>query len=218
MRLLDLFCGAGGASMGYHRAGFDQVTGVDLTPQPRYPFTFVQGDALAYLARHGQEFDAIHASPPCQVYSKLAAMHPGSNHPDLVAAVRDLLRRVGKPWVIENVEGAPLVHAPTLDGAYGVVLCGSNFGLGVERGHLRRHRVFEGSLPIAQLACAHSGPAVGVYGHGGHSGKHRMLYRAEAAEAMGIDWMSRDEMAQAIPPAYTEYIGRALLDRIGGAA
>jgi len=208
-RLLDLFCGAGGASMGYHRAGFD-VVGVDIRPQPHYPFPFVQADALA-PPFDLSAFDVIHASPPCQGYSKLAAMHKGRTYPKLIDAVRALLESSGRPWVIENVEGAPLAKGSDLFGAHGVMLCGSMFGLGVERGYLRRHRIFETSFPLAQPQCAHIGPAVGVYGHGGHTGKHRMLYRAEAATALDIDWMSRDEMTQSIPPAYTEWIGRQLL-------
>lgn len=204
--LLDLFCGAGGASVGYHRAGFE-VVGVDIAPQKNYPFEFVQADARDYLLTTNLSwFDAIHASPPCQGYSRLAAMHPErkANYPRLIEPIRTLLNTVELPYVIENVEGAPL-HSP-------VVLCGSMFGLGVERGHLRRHRLFECSFETdAPPACNHVGPAVGVYGHGGHSGKHRMLYKAEAMVAMGIDWMTRDEMTQAIPPAYSEWIGTQLL-------
>lgn len=208
-RLLDLFAGGGGAAVGYHRAGFE-VVGVDIAPQPHYPFRFVQADALA-PPFDLSDFDLIHASPPCQAYSVLAAMHPDRDYPDLIPATRDLLEGSGAPWVIENVEGAPLARSSDLFGAHGVTLCGSMFGLGCERGYLRRHRVFEASFPLAQPYCSHSGYAVGVYGHGGHSGKHRMLYRDEAATAMDIDWMTRDEMTQAIPPAYSEWIGRAFL-------
>jgi len=210
LRLLDLFCCAGGAGEGYRRAGFE-VTGVDIERQPNNPHTVVQADALAYLADHGSEYDAIHASPPCQGYSKLRAMHPGKAYPMLIEPVRDMLRAIGKPYVIENVEGAPLQKYSDLFGSHGVVLCGTMFGLGVERGHLRRHRIFETSFPVRQPACNHRGPAVGVYGHGGHTGKHRMLCREEAALALGIDWMNRDEMCQAVPPAYTEFLGRALM-------
>jgi DNA (cytosine-5)-methyltransferase 1 len=142
-------------------------------------------------------------------------MHPDRcDHPALLPDVRALLNSTGVPWVIENVEGAPMAWHPQLDGTWAIVLCGSMFGLGVKRGYLRRHRLFESSIPIPQPACAHRGVAVGVYGHGGHSGKHRMLYRVEAAAAMGIDWMTRDELSQAIPPAYTEHIGRYLLAAI----
>jgi DNA (cytosine-5)-methyltransferase 1 len=213
LRLLDLFCCAGGAGEGYRRAGFD-VTGVDIEAQPNNPHCFILGDALEYLEAHGHEYDAIHASPPCQGYSNLKAMHPGKKYPLLIEPVRALLKRFGKPYVIENVEGAPLQEYSDLFGNHGVVLCGSMFGLGIDRGFLRRHRIFETSFSLPQPACNHRGPAVGVYGHGGHTGKHRMLYRKEAAAAMKIDWMNRDEMCQAIPPAYTEYIGRYLLAQV----
>ena len=211
MKLLDAFCGAGGAAMGYHRAGFDEIVGVDIKPQPHYPFTFVQGDALDYIREHGREFDVIHASPPCQKYSVLAAMHPGVEWPDLIEPTRAALQSLNIPWVIENVETAPLESATTLFGVHGIRLCGSSFGLGVERGALRRHRLFESSVMLTEPPCRHKRRAVGVYGHGGHTGKHRMLYRNEAAEALEINWMTRDEMTQAIPPAYTEFIGKQLL-------
>ena len=214
-RLLDLFCGAGGAAMGYHRAGFE-VVGVDIAPQPHYPFEFHQADAFDYPFTW--DFQAIHASPPCQAYSRLSAMHPDASPPMLIDAVRERFGRFGVPWVIENVEGAPLADRSDLFGAHGVMLCGSMFDLGIERGYLRRHRLFETSFSIAQPDCRHRGVAVGVYGHGGHTGKHRMLYRDEAAEALGIDWMTRDEMTQAIPPAYTEFIGEQLMAAIKQAA
>jgi DNA (cytosine-5)-methyltransferase 1 len=210
MRLLDLFCGAGGAAMGYSRAGFD-VVGVDLVAQPHYPFEFHQGDALEWPL---DGFDVIHASPPCQDYSVLAAMHPEREWPRLIEPTRQMLLEVGVPWVMENVDTAPLAKQATLDGRFGVELCGSMFALGVERGYLRRHRLFESSLPVSQPPCSHRGRAVGVYGHGGHTGKHRMLYRAEASQALGIDWMTRDEMTQSIPPAYTEFIGRQLIEQL----
>lgn len=217
-RLLDLFSGAGGAARGYQLAGF-HVTGVDIAPQPRYAGdAFHQADALEFLAEHGREFDAIHASPPCQGYSKLAAMHPGRDYPLLIEPTRELLVKTGLPYIIENVEGSPLPRHPQLNGTWGFCLCGSMFGLGVERGFLRRHRLFETSFPVPQPLCRHRGPAVGVYGHGGHTGKHRMLYRKEAAEAMGIDWMTRDEMCEAIPPAFTLYVGGFLLAAVRRAA
>lgn len=221
-RLLDLFCGAGGASVGYHRAGFE-VVGVDIQRQQRYPFESICADALQLLAtglRTGMicgvwrlaDFDAIHASPPCQASSTLRAMWPDREYPELIPATRRLLQTTGLPYVIENVEHAALARAPQLDNTWGLVLCGTMFGLGVDRGHLRRHRLFESNFSLPQPSCNHKGPAVGVYGHGGHSGKHRMLYHAQAAKAMGIDWMIHDELTQAIPPAYTEYVGRYLMD------
>ncbi len=213
MKLLDLFCKAGGAGEGYRRAGFD-VTGVDIEAQPNNPHRFIKADALQFVHQHGREFDAVHASPPCQGYSRLRAMHPGREHPLLVESVRDALKSLGVPWVIENVPGSPVLTYSDLFGGHGVMLCGSMFGLGIQRGFLRRHRHFETSFPLPQPVCNHVGRAVGVYGHGGHSHKHRMLYRAEAAGAMQINWMTRDELCQAIPPAYTEWIGRRMLDQL----
>lgn len=210
---LDLFCGAGGAAMGLYRAGFD-VVGIDIKRQPRYPFPFIQADALKPPVRLG-DFDLIWASPPCQAYSKLAAMHPDRCWPDLLPATRSALEACGTPFIIENVEGAPMAHSNSLDGRFGIVLCGTMFGLGVERGELRRHRAFETSFSVGQPACRHARRAVGVYGHGGHTGKHRMLYRREASEAMGMDWCNRDEMTQAIPPAYSAWIGHYAMLALG---
>lgn len=205
-RLLDLFCGAGGAAMGYHRAGFD-VVGVDIKPQPRYPFEFHQADALEFLREHGHEFDAIHASPPCQAYTRGRKLQ-GNTHPDLVAPVRDLLETTGKPYVIENVPGAPLVNP--------VVLEGQMFpGL-----RTQRKRLFETNWPLDVPILRPPPPArnakmgrpvtpgewMHVVGH--FSGL------SEAREAMGIDWMGQHELAQAIPPAYTEFIGRRLLEEL----
>jgi len=200
-RLLDLFCGAGGAAMGYQRAGFE-VVGVDIKPQKHFPFEFHEADAMTYPL---DGFDVIHASPPCQGYSVLAALHPGLKWQKLIIPLRDRLKKTGILYVIENVETSPLD---------GVILCGSFFKLGVERGRLQRHRRFESNVFLWGTPCNHYGKAVGVYGHGGHSGKHRMLYRQEAVEALGIDWMNRDEMSQAIPPAYTEFIGRQLIEQL----
>jgi DNA (cytosine-5)-methyltransferase 1 len=214
-RLLDLFCGAGGAGMGYHRAGFE-VVGVDLSPQPRYPFEFRRMDALTALAhviyRHdGWEFDAIHASPPCQVNSALRSLWPGRVHPNLVAPTRGLLAASGLPWVMENVPGADMGPA--------VVLCGSQFGLGATcrdgvRRQLRRHRLFEvGGFSVMSPPCVHRGQPVGVYGHGGGGAMTRGYKgtRDEYREAMGINWATKAEIAQAIPPAYTEHIGGYLM-------
>jgi DNA (cytosine-5)-methyltransferase 1 len=202
-KLLDLFCGAGGCSMGYHRAGFD-VVGVDIKPQPHYPFEFIHADALATLKQLSDRFDAIHASPPCQAYSTLQAMHKGIERAD---------------WVIENVVGAPLRFAARL--------CGSSFGLGatVRTGkfhQLRRHRLFESNFLMMSPPCQHKGRPVGVYGHGGGNANRSTKKgvngftgsSSERREAMGIDWMTRGELSQAIPPAYTEYIGQQLLRAI----
>lgn len=215
-RLLDLFCGAGGAAMGYYRAGFE-VIGVDIKPQKRYPFTFIQADALEYLAAHGFEFDVIHASPPCQRYSVTMGMHNNSKkHPDLIFDVRELLINTGKPYVIENVIGAPLINP--------LLLCGTQFGLAVFR-----HRLFECNDPIwfPPAPCNHDGRAEPMMWSdrckGRKSGKvYKYITVAgqsflvdPAKKAMGIDWMTRSELAQAIPPAFTEYIGRKIIEKIG---
>jgi hypothetical protein len=186
-RLLDLFCGAGGAAVGYHRAGFD-VVGVDLEPQPNYPFEFHQADALEFPL-HG--FDAIHASPPCQGYANVTAWRGDpATHPRHIAGVRDRLAGAGVPYVIENVRTTEL--RPCL------VLCGSMFGLPV-----RRHRGFETNWNAYRLVppCQHR-PSDLAFMHKGE--------RAYA-DAMGCDWMTNREAREAIPPAYTEHIGHYLL-------
>lgn len=228
-KLLDLFCGAGGAAMGYYRAGFD-VVGVDIMPQPRYPFKFIQADALEYIAEHGAEFDAIHASPPCQLYSTMTnGRWKDREHPDLIDPVRDLLIASGKPYVIENVEGA---RAKLINP---IMLCGTMFGLQTKHGsQLRRHRYFEcNSFFVLVMPCRHNnGSAIGVYGGGqnparkrpatigvwGHAGGSSnrdgliQFGTQDRRDAMGIDWMTGNELAEAIPPAYTEFIGRHLME------
>lgn len=205
MKLLDLYCCAGGAGEGYRRAGFD-VTGVDILPQKNNPHRFIQADAIEFAIEHGREFDAIHASPPCQAYtqSALSQRNAGKVYPDLLAATRDALNATGLPWIIENVPGAPM--RPDFK------LCGCQFGL-----KLRRERWFETSWNGFSLfpSCHHPFPVVSVVGHGTPSWVREQLgynptihhYR----EAMGIDWMNRNELSQAIPPAYTEYLGRELM-------
>lgn len=184
--------------MGYHRAGFD-VVGVDIRPQPRYPFEFHIGDAMEWPLGG---FDVVHASPPCQDYSQCKAMHPERVWSRLVDPIRARLQ-VSPIYIIENVPGSPL-HNP-------IVLCGTAFGLGAKEGELRRHRLFESSVLLSTPGCAHSKRTVGVYGHGVCSSKWRMLNKSQAQEALGITWMNRDEMAQSIPPAYTEFIGKQLM-------
>ena len=216
-RLLDLFCGAGGAGMGYHRAGFE-VVGVDINPQPRYPFEVHQDDAITFPL---EGFDAIHASPPCQHYCALKTMLNAREHPDLIAQVRGRLRDSGKPFVIENVFGAPL------EGAF--MLCGSQFGLESNGFQLRRHRYFESNVSIWMLPeCAHSQKTLGVYGakvrniaqekrHYAQDKATRgkpigvVLPQRFGCEAMGVDWMTIAELSQAIPPAYTYFVGKQLI-------
>lgn len=197
-RLLDLFCCQGGASMGYHQAGFD-VVGVDIDPQPRYPFEFHQADALTFDL---DGFDAIHASPPCQAHTTAQRIR-GNTHPDLIAPTRERLMAAGVPWVIENVPGAPL-HDPTM-------LCGGMFdGLRVYR-----HRLFETSFPleapphpdhVAPLRKMGRPPEAGDFMHivGNFSGVQ------QGREAMGIDWMNRDGLRESIPPAYARHVGTQL--------
>jgi DNA (cytosine-5)-methyltransferase 1 len=202
-KLLDLFCGAGGASVGYHRAGFD-VTGVDVVAQKHYPYRFIQGDALTVEL---EGYDVIHASPPCQLYS-ITQYIRGREHPDLVEPMRARLREWGGLYVIENVVGAPLVEP--------ITLCGRHFGL-----ELYRHRLFESNAglrepplhPVHLPICTpigekhRPGDYMTVAGH--------FSSMPAAKRAMGIDWMNRAELGQAIPPAYTEYIGKQLIERLG---
>lgn len=201
-RLLDLFCGAGGAGMGYHRAGFD-VVGVDIKPQPRYPFDFHQADALAFPV---DWFDAIHASPVCKAWTKAKSIngHQSWYPTDQIALIREKLQKSGLPFVIENVVGAPLSNP--------FMLCGTMFGLRVYR-----HRQFESNFLVPSLI--HPRHIGSTNAHRGMSkggafvcvAGHNFLVH-EAREAMGIDWMIQSEISQAIPPAYTEFIGRQLIE------
>lgn len=210
-RLLDLFCGGGGASMGYWLAGFE-VVGVDIAKQPRYPFAFFQADALEFVDLYGRYFDAIHASPPCQAYSRLAARHPEREYPDLIESTRDALLWTGKPYVIENVPGAPLQG---FDSAWPVVLCGSMFALGTDDLQLRRHRIFETNWPLRAHPCRHDDrPVISVAGHAGRSGRNLSGTSAERREAMGTPWLAGDALPEAIPPAYGQFIGEQLLHAI----
>ena len=236
MKLLDLFCGAGGAAMGYHRAGFDEIVGVDNRPMPRYPFRFVLADALEYVAAHGHEFDAIHASPPCQAYSIMRNL-PWLRHkeyPRLIAPTAEALEKLGVPWVIENVMGARLASG---------WLCGQMFGL-----PFFRHRFFwaGGWFWLQPSHPTHNGTvrngrmlgsrARDVIAHVSPSGRpqgENSWFHANGAkrfganvghaagvqvvrEVMGVPWMRRDEVTNAIPPAYTEFIGRQLIAHLGG--
>ncbi len=208
MKLLDLYCKAGGASKGYQLAGFE-VVGVDIKKQKRYPFEFIQADCLELMKDMDflKSFDVIAASPPCQTHSITQhlrnAQGRSTDKVDLIPQTREALIASGKPYVIENVPGSPLINP--------IQMCGSHFGLKV-----RRHRRFESNLPIVGSPCDHKsqGKPVGVYGSmrdeipkGGHTAKSI----EEAREAMGIDWMIWGELVEAIPPVYTKEIGKQLL-------
>jgi DNA (cytosine-5)-methyltransferase 1 len=216
MRLLDLFCGQGGASEGYRRAGFE-VTGIDISPMKRYPFTFYQFDVLALTPEYLAQFDAIHASPPCKVHTVLKAFSDPS-HLNLIPETRDMLRRSGRPYVIENVPGAPLENP--------VQLCATSFGH-----NMLRHRLFEANWPLWGSKCRHDEQAkvspgfiirsnrrgeqvtpwltVAGRGFGGGIGEVDR-WRTE----MDMDWASREGLREAIPPYYTEYIGQQLHDML----
>jgi DNA (cytosine-5)-methyltransferase 1 len=211
-RILDLFCGAGGAAMGYHRAGFD-VVGVDIEPQPNYPFEFIQMNALTLASSSlwHECFDAVHASPPCQTFTayKRRGGGVGDGYLNLVVPARELLLNYGVPYVIENVPGAPLENP--------VQLCGSSFGLDV-----RRHRLFETNWPLMVPPCAH-GLQRGDYPQATNRTNRRRTVEvgvwriplATQQAAMGIDWMNLEELSEAIPPAFTEYLGSQLLSHLG---
>lgn len=221
MKLLDLFCGAGGCAMGYARAGFS-IVGVDHKPQPNYPFEFWQLDAVEVLdwlltgrwqVAPLADFVVIHASPPCQGYSGLRRLGKGAgvDSPLLIGVIRERLERTRLPYIIENVEDARgAMRAPYR-------LCGSTFGLGV-----RRHRLFETNFPllVPSCSCHPSRSTIGVYGDHPQvsKGMNRAHTLAQAQEAMGIDWMTWPEIREAIPPAYTECIGAQLIDQMARCA
>ena len=239
-KILDLYCCAGGAAVGYHRAGFD-VYGIDINPQPRYPFAFRRDDALATLALlltgEGVVFDtdegpvrlwmedfvAIHASPPCQSFSRTKTLH-SNEHPDLVEPTRTLLKQTGKPWIIENVVGAPLIDP--------IKLCGSEFdmiGEDVDGVPLKmiRHRLFESNVQLTgKGGCRHRKDiqTASVYGAGGGwTPKHRdnperrggyIPHVDVLRKILEVDWTTKHELSQVVPPAFTEHLGRQLLDHI----
>lgn len=213
--LLDLYCGAGGAGMGCYLAGFS-VVGVDIRPQPNYPFPFVQGDATrppVDLSR----FDAIHASPPCQRYSIVTPDDAREEAPDLYVLTRELLAAAARPWVIENVMGSPYRQ--------GAVLCGSMFGK-----RFRRHRMFEASFAMLTPSCDHRGQGtpIGIHGHGGRADGSRtptprgarghMAPRKKFGALMDMEWAHWREVAQAVPPVYTEFVGGFLMAALGAHA
>lgn len=210
MTVLDAFCCQGGASMGYYLAGFD-VVGVDLHPQPRYPFRFIQADAVEFIARHGADFDLVVGSPPCQRYT-LAQRIQGREHPDLIGPTREAMESTGRPWVIENVEDAgPHMRDP-------VTLCGAMFGL-----HTYRHRLFEASFPVAvPLHPRHIHPTVkmgrplqeGDWYHAVGNFSNVPYVRAD----MGVPWMTRDGIRECIPPSFARSIGEQVTAHILTAA
>lgn len=206
-RLLDLFCGAGGAAMGYSRAGFE-VVGIDIKPQPRYPFEFHQADAMTFPL---DGFDAIHASPPCQPFSRASQPERRLPHLDLIDDTRARLVASGTEWVMENLPEAPM---------HGLVLCAVSFGLEVIR-----HRRFESSVLLMGPPCSHvrGGLDRGLYlsfrrGRSPHTGIRRRGTPVEYREAMGVPWMRGLESQEAIPPAFTEHIGRQLLAHLAAVA
>ena len=222
MKLLDLFCCEGGAAQGYADAGFE-VTGVDLQGKyaKRYPFRFIQGDAIEYLKNHGHEYDVIHASPPCQAYSVTKNAH-GKKHPKLIELVREVLDVIGKPYVIENVVGAPLLNP--------ILLCGRMFNLSAidDDGQmlvLDRHRLFETNLPIKPLEHLPHDRKLQVAGSYGGARRDKVeakLIRkggyvpskAVQEKLLGIDWMTQYGLFQSIPPVYTEWLGKEIRDAI----
>jgi len=204
--------------MGYHRAGFD-VVGVDIRPQPNYPFEFIQMDALEcddlWLCARLDDFDAIHASPPCQLFSQMSKCRPGlaETYPDLVPPTRELLQATGLPYVIENVPRAPLLNS--------IQICGSGLGM-----TLQRHRLFESNMSLWGVPCAHGQNQWNPeFKHATGRKRRRVPVIGEwrirkelQDEAMGVDWMTLEELSEAIPPAYTEFIGTQLLAHIGAVA
>ena len=184
--------------MGYHGAGFE-VIGVDIKEQPNYQFDFVKADALTYLLDNQEEFDAFHASPPCQCFSMMQNIHKNKDkHPDLIEPTREILKSIGKPYVIENVVGAPL----RID----LLLCGTMFELPIAR-----HRIFESNvpMPLLTMVCKHENLYDPWHGEGSRGQREKL------SAAMGIDWfMTRPEVREAIPPAFTEYIGNVLLKHL----
>lgn len=206
--------------MGYYDAGF-AVTGVDKTPQLSYPFPFIEADAMEVLADRAflDQFDVVHASPPCQRYSMAANAHGNADtHPDLVPPTREALRAWGGTYIIENVEGAPMDHP--------LLICGWAMGLK----HIKRHRLFESNLPLMSPGClCPAGDTVSVFGHCGEDrrkatklatgGIRKHVPISEVRDLMGVPWIaSRDAVSESIPPAYTHYLGEQILEQIEAAA
>ena len=220
--MIDLYCCAGGAAMGYYKAGFDEIIGVDIVDRPNYPFKFVKMDALEYIRTTDlSDVDFIHASPPCQCYSKLKYLSGNvekweEEHVDLVAPTRELLIKTGKPYVIENVEGSPLINP--------IKLCGSQF----ENMYTQRPRLFESNIPLKKSdnpVVRHKTLKLGqgfaedgyitVAGTRPPKGMNEVQTKLYYGFALGgIDWMTLEELTQAIPPIYTEFIGKQIIEHI----
>ncbi len=225
-RALDLFCGAGGVTRGLQDAGF-YVVGIDIKAQPRYcGDEFIRFDATVFPAMESmRRFDFIWASPPCQAHTAMKTMHNAKPHADLIPITRQRLREAGVPYVIENVPGAPLIQP--------ILLCGTMFGLGCEDAELQRHRWFECSFPALFPECRHGSRAatlgvygghlrnrkrtIGLYGEGVRDSVRKLdkgvadFNVKQGREAMGIDWMTLAELCQAIPPAYSRFLGEQVI-------
>jgi DNA (cytosine-5)-methyltransferase 1 len=212
-KLLDLFCCEGGASTGYHRAGFN-VTGVDIEPRPKYPFEFVLADAMELLADAAflDQFAVIAASPPCQMYSS-ALKHMAHSQPMLIDAVREALQ--GRAYVIENVPGSEIPPQDDLFGRHGVELCGTQFGM-----RIYRHRLFESSHPMSAPPCRHRLQAMNPHNVAGREWIYREFGRQDPEivwrREMGVEWMSKHGGRESIPPAFTEHLGRQMLAHLAG--
>lgn len=203
-KLLDLFCCSGGASFGYEKAGFD-VTGIDIEHQPKYKGKFIQADAFEYLRNNYQNFDAIHASPPCQAYSKSSMQFRknGKVYPDYIGLIRNELIKTGKPYIIENVPESPLINP--------IILCGAMFGL-----RTYRHRLFESNI---QLIAPEHPKHIALNAKMGRKPKENEFIQyvghfsgvSIVQEMTGLLWLGQSELAQSIPPQYTEFLGNQLL-------
>lgn len=207
-KLLDLFCCQGGAGMGYANAGFE-VVGVDINPQPRYPFRFIQADAVEWCLENSGYFDAIHASPPCQAHT-LAQRIQKNEHPDLIGPTRTAIEAAYKPYVIENVPGAPLLSP--------IELCGAMFGL-----RTYRHRLFESDVPLTAPVHPKHLAKTTKMGRRLRDGEFMHVVgnfpgADVGREVMGMPWATRDGLREAIPPAYTEFIGTQLITHLQEAA
>ena len=219
-RILDLFCCAGGAGKGYADAGFE-VVGVDIDPQPNYPFEFHQADAIEFVRDHGHEFDAIHASPPCQTFSRTKTLH-SNEHPDLIKPTREALIAAGKPWVMENVVGAPLIDPIKLSGQHFNMTAPDVDGVPLK---LVRHRLFESNILLRVPDSFHANRHIqtaSIYGAGGGwTPRHRdnpdrrggyIPHTDVIKKLLGIDWMTKHEMSQSIPPVFTEWVGGQIIE------